>query len=64
VIGEFRSKYEANSEAGTNPNISKTTCSGTKVICVGENVLGTKGINREAGKDEDLNIPAKVANMR
>ena len=64
--GIFRSKYEAKNEADTQPNIRKTTYSGAEVIRVGENVLGRKGINREAEKDGDpsLDIPAKVANMR
>lgn len=64
LSGKFGSKYEGKSEPDTNPNISKTTYSSAKVIFIGENVLGRKGINRVAEKDGSLDIPAKVANMR
>ena len=66
LIGKSWSKYEGKEQADTQPNISNTSYSAAEVICVGENVLGPgrKGINREAVKDEDLDIPAKVANMR
>jgi hypothetical protein len=64
IIGKFGSKYKGNNEADTYPNISKTTYSDAEVICAGKNVLGRKGINREMRKEGDLDIPAKVANMR
>ena len=62
--GIFISKYETKTEADTQSNIRKTTYSGAEVICVAENVLGRKGINCEAEKDGNLDIPAKVVNMK
>ena len=51
LIGKFGSKYEGKNEADTHPNISNTSYSRAEMICLVENVLGRKGINREAEKD-------------
>ena len=49
-IGKIGSKYEGKKQADTQPNISKTTYSCAEVVCVGENILGRKWINREVEK--------------
>lgn len=49
-IGKIGSKYEGKKQADTQTNISETTYSCAEVVCVGENILGRKGINREAEK--------------
>ena len=64
LIAKSGSKCGAKCKSDTQSNISKSTYSSTEVICVGENTLVKKGINREAEKNGDLDIPGKVVNMR
>ena len=65
LIAKLGSKYDPKNKSYTQSNIGKPTYSGTEVICIVENFLGErKRINRERVKNENLDIPAKVANMR